>query len=120
MADEITVYTSLKCTNGNLIFNESTPQLTFDQAVVGGPIPGMKEIGTSEETEAFSELTTLGWVTMRNLDPTNYVEVGFSTGVYGIRLEPGEPATFRLNPGTTLYLRANTAACRVNIYALED
>ena len=101
MADEITVSARL-------------------QAVEGGPTPGYVTIGTSEESEAFSELSTEGWLLMENLDDTNYVEWGFSTGVYGGRLEAGEAALFRLNPSSTLYLRANTAACKMLIYALED
>ena len=111
MADEITVYVSLKVTNGNLSFNKTTSQLKFDQAVAEGPAPGFITVGTTEETVDLSELTTLGWCTIENLDPTNYIEFGFSTGVYGIRVEPGEVCCFRLNPGATVYARANTAAC---------
>ncbi|MDB4694485.1 hypothetical protein OAF30_03560 [Flavobacteriales bacterium] len=82
----------------------------------------MKEIGTSEETETFSELTAPGWCTIQNLDSTNFVEWGFSTGVYGGKLMAGETAgPFRINSAsTTLYLKADTAACRVVINALES
>ena len=120
MADEIKVHASLRCTNGNLEFDYSTAVLLFDQAVPGGPAVGMVQIGTSEETVAFTELTTEGWMIMQNLDDTNYVEWGFSTGVYGGRMRAGEPGLFRLNAGTTLYMRANTASCRVRISALES
>lgn len=57
---------------------------------------------------------------MKNLDDTNFIEWGFSTGVYGGRLEAGEIALFRLNPSTTVYLKADTAACKMTIYSLED
>lgn len=58
---------------------------------------------------------------MRNLDDVNYVQWGFSTGVYGGRMGPGEPAgPFKLDPGATLYMLANTAACKVTVYALEN
>lgn len=120
MANEITVTTQLKVVNGNNSFDTTTQTQTFDQTASGGPTPGYATIGTTEESETFGELSTLGWVRLKNLDITNYVEWGFSTGVYGGRLEPGEPALFRLNPGTTLYLKANTAACKVRIDALED
>jgi hypothetical protein len=120
MANEITVSGRLRVSNGNLEFDQNLGQLQFDQAAAGGPTPGYLTIGTSEESEAFSELGTLGWILMRNLDDTNYVEWGFATGAYGGRLEPNEFALFRLNPSTTVYLRANTSACKCVLYALED
>ena len=120
MANEITVTAGLRVANGNSLFSREFGQQTFDQAAVGGPTPGYITVGTAEESVTFGELSTLGWVFIENLDDTNYVQWGFSTGVYGGRMEAGEPALFRLNPSSTLYLKANTAACKVNIYALED
>lgn len=120
MANEITVTNTLAITNGNLTYSQGSTSSTFDQSTVGGPTPGMLSIGTSEESEAFSELSTVGWVRLLNLDTVNYVEWGFATAVYGGRLEAGESALFRLNPSTTLYLKANTAACKVLIDAFED
>ena len=70
-------------------------------------------IGTSEESITFTDIGTNGWVHLYNADATNYVEVGFSTGVYGIKLKAGDRAQFRLNTGITIYLKANTAASRV-------
>jgi hypothetical protein len=120
MADEITLVTTLSVRNGNNVFSWSPGALTIDQAAVGGPTPGYVTIGTSEESIAFGELSTQGVLCMQNLDATNYVRWGFSTGVYGGRLMPGEYASFRLNPGSTLYLVANTAACKCVVYALEN
>ena len=119
MADEISLSSRLRVSNGNSLFERSLSK-TFDQASVGGPTPGYVTIGTSEESIAFGELGTVGWLLMENLDDTNFVEWGFATGVYGGRLEAGEPAVFRLNPSTTLYLKADTAACKCNVYAFED
>lgn len=120
MANEITVNAKLAVNNGNLSFTRTITGALFDQAASGGPTPGYLTVGTSEESETFSELSTVGWLLMENLDPTNYVEWGFSTGVYGGRLEPGEPALFRLSPSTTMYFLANTAACKVVVYCFED
>ena len=120
MANEITVTNKLSVTNGNLKFNFSPGAKSVTQTAQGGPTPGYKIIGTTEESEAFAELVTLGWCVMENLDTTNYVEWGFATTAYGGRLEAGESAMFRLNPATTIYLKANTAACKVAIYGLED
>ena len=35
-------------------------------------------------------------------------------------MEAGEPAMFRFAPGQTLRMQANTAACNVQIYVIED
>jgi len=121
MADEIRISASMSVENGNLSFSQNYGSKSYDQTNIGGPTPGMVEIGTSEETQAFSELTTPGWVTIQNLDDTNFVQWGFSTGVYGGKLLAGDTAgPFRLNGSTTLYLKADTAACRVVINALES
>jgi len=120
MANEITVTGKIAVTNGNLKYASSKGAVSVTQTASGGPTPGYVTIGTSEESQAFSELGTLGWVMMENLDATNYVEWGFATTVYGGRIEAGEFALFRLNPSTTLYLKANTAACKMLINALED
>jgi hypothetical protein len=70
-------------------------------------------IGTTEESITFTDISVNGWVKLENQDATNYVQVGFSTGVYGIRLKAGFACVFFLEPGATIYLKANTAACRV-------
>lgn len=123
MANEVRVNQQIGVQNGalNVAYPAASSNATFDQAAVGGPTPGFVTIGTSEESQAFAELTTLGWVILHNLDDTNYVQWGFSTGFYGGRMEPGEKAgPFRLEPGTTIYLKSNTAACKVYIAAFED
>jgi hypothetical protein len=121
MANEISVNASIEVTNGNMKDTFAPGRRTYDQTAVGGPVPGYQTIGTSEETVSTSEISTLGWCMFRNLDATNYVRWGFSTGVYGGRMEAGETAgPFRLNPGTTIYMIANTAACKVQIKVYED
>ena len=123
MASEIKVEQRLSVLNGNLNFAypASGFAVSADQAAAGGPSPGMITVGTSEESTAFPELGTLGWLMLHNTDATNYVQWGFSTGVYGGRMEAGEKAgPFRLEPGTTLFLKANTAACLVFVAAFED
>jgi hypothetical protein len=119
MANEISASASLSVVNGNLSERLSITK-NFDQAAVGGPAPGTVSVGTSEETISTSEISTLGWCFIQNLDATNYVRIGFATTVYGIRLEAGEFAMFRLNPGATIYAIANTAACKVLFKVFED
>ena len=121
MANEIRISTSVNVENGNMTYSQNYGTKTYDQSAVGGPSPGMIDVGITEESTAFPELTVPGWVTIQNLDETNFVEWGFSTGVYGGKLLAGELAgPFRLNASTTLFLKADTAACRVIISALES
>jgi hypothetical protein len=120
MANEITVTTGIGVLNGNSSFQQQTKTKSIDQAAIGGPTPGAISVGTSEESTAFPELTTEGWLYLQNNDATNYVQWGFSTGVYGGRLKAGESALFRMEPSLTLYLKANTAACNVLVYGFEN
>jgi hypothetical protein len=119
MANEITVGAFIQVQNGNLSDRFAPGNKSVDQSAVGGPTPGYVTIGTTEEEVAFGELSTKGWVMMQNLDPTNYVQWGFSTGVYGGRMRAGETAgPFRMD-ATSIFLRANTAACKVLIKGYE-
>jgi hypothetical protein len=118
MANEIRVKTQLSVANG-FVDETDNISITVDQSAVGGPTPGYLTIGTSEESVAFSELGTKGWVLLRNLDDTNFVEWGFSTGVYGGKMLPGETAgPFRMNT-TSIFLKADTAACKCIIKGYE-
>lgn len=122
MSNEIRVQAGITVINGNLSFQQSFGTKNYDQTAVGGPVPGQLTIGTTEESVSLAELTTPGWAVMQNLDGTNFVQWGFSTGVYGGRLEPGETAgPFRLDPGVSnLFLKSDTAACKVLLYVFED
>lgn len=121
MANEISVSVQVSVSNGNLVksLGPNRGTLTIDQTTQGGPSPGYVSVGTSEESISLAELGTVGWAVLTNLDSTNYVEWGFSTGVYGGRLNAGESAALRLNPSTSLYMKANTAACKCLVEVLE-
>lgn len=93
-------------------------RIELTQATSGGGNPGIVSVGTSEETISFGDVTP-GLVMLYNLDATNYVEWGVATGVYPFRLRPkltatnyGVPNLVYINSGT-IYIRANTAACKV-------
>jgi len=121
MANEIQITSGISVLKGNLSFSVPSTTLLGDMTGTGGPTPGYITVGTTEESTAFPELTTEGWLWMKNLDVTNYVQWGFATGVYGGRIKAGETAgPFRMEPGLTLYLKANTAACKVLVYGFED
>lgn len=123
MANEISASCTLRVTNGNLKSNLTPGSVSIDQAVARGPAPGSVNVGTTEEVISFAELTTLGIIQIINLDTTNYVQFGPESGgamIPSVRLKPGEPNQFRLEPGVTYRAKANTAACNVQFMAFND
>lgn len=121
MADEIKVTTNIQVTNGVVKHTFAPGQISIDQAATG-IYDAILSIGTTEETSgpAFGDVGTERLCVVYNLDSTNYVQVGFSTGVYGMRLRASSvPAVFELEPNATLYLKANTAACKVRVIVHE-
>lgn len=81
-------------------------------------------VGTLEATHSIdAELTGgagAGAVFIRNADSTNFVKLGFATGVYYLRIPAGSAWVFYLDPAVdTLYLLADTAACEVEISIRE-
>lgn len=120
MANEISHTLRLQLTNSPLRDDNDPGRVQVTQTALGMSSQVLT-IGTSEETVSLGDISTPGWCYLVNCDSTNYVEVGFSTGVYGIRLKAGEPAhCFRLNSGVTIYAKANTAACKVLFKVYEN
>lgn len=121
MANEIKINTSIRLSKGSNLHQFTPAQLSLTQT--GSLIyDNIHAIGTSEETAgpAFGDIGTEGLCVIHNLDATNYVHVGFATGVYGMRLYPlWAPAMFTLEPNATLYLKANTASCNVRVIVYE-
>ena len=100
-------------------FNPGAIQL--DQTGVGGHFT-VVNVGTSEENMPTGDVTTEGLLVLQNLDSTNYVTWGpDSSGMVAIgRIEAGEFAFIRMEPGQTLRWQANTAACNVKMMLFED
>lgn len=119
-----------------------TPRLVHDKAPKIGYAPGqfnvdqsgdgvnmfVQNIGTSEEDVTLT-VTTEGLCIMQNLDATNFVEFGKKDGSGNMqaigRLGPSGGsgacpfAMFGFNPGATLRMKADTAACDVHIAVYE-
>lgn len=79
-----------------------------------------QSIGTTEEEITLhSDITGgngPGWCKVENLDDTNYVQVGIATTSYFARLAAGDSMLLPLDAGVaSLFLKANTAACIVDV-----
>ena len=118
MANEITITAGLVLTNGNLSVKVNPESTRFDQVTRRGGGPGTVDVGTVEQTVDFGGIVP-GFVILKNLDDTNFVELGFSSGVYGIKLQPGSLALFELVAGTSVFVKADTADCAVQITAIN-
>jgi hypothetical protein len=122
MAGEIAFNCQLTLNNGALKDQVRILKTLIDQGVQKR-FSDVVTVGTTEQTLVPGDLATFGIAVFQNLDPTNYVDIGITTGVYFNQLEPiasDIPLILRLKPGITIYLKANTAPCRVNVLILND
>ncbi|KKM63120.1 hypothetical protein LCGC14_1514660 [marine sediment metagenome] len=71
-----------------------------------------------EELHQGTWLGNPGYLYIVNLDDTNFVELGITTGVYTVKLLAGEVALFRVN-GATIYVKADTAICHLEYILIE-
>lgn len=95
-----------------------TVSLSAVIAVAGSTfVNSVQSVGTSESSPDLPGVSAPGYVYLKNLDTTNYVEVGAVTAEYAIKLLPGDIALFRVD-GTALFWKAHTTACEVQIFAV--
>jgi hypothetical protein len=125
MTNEITATDTLTITkDGTTVTGSATKQETLAGT---GKFTNVQLIGTSTEQIVFpADLITEGitHVWMKNLDATNYVQIGLNTPVTQIfaRLKPGQtlhvPTDNAPTVDPTFYAKANTASCNVQIVAV--
>ena len=118
MANEIAILVNLSFSKGGASVSRSE---SIQVTVTGDAFSHeVQAIGTTEEELAQgADLGTPGYMFIKNLDATNYVEVGSTTGVYDIKLKAGEVCLYRHN-SATVYAKANTAACNVEYLLIEE
>jgi len=113
MANEITITTGLVATSGNFLVQHST--LTKQATLTTARRSLNTQLISTSSTAlviASGVAAAGGWAWFRNLDTTNYVEVGVQvSGTFYplVRLNAGEAAVFRLGV-ITPYAYANTGS----------
>lgn len=118
MANEITAKASVQVTNGKFAINFDSGAVRIDQTTASGGNPGVVSVGTAEETISFGDVSP-GLVWMRNLDTTNFVTWGNTTGNLAQKLAAGgTPTLIEINSGSII-LKADTAACLVQIIGVS-
>jgi hypothetical protein len=117
MADEITHYHRTIVTNGDYTFDSGQVNLEIDQATKG-VYSTVISLTTSDTAVSVSNITNKGIAEFKNLDATNYIDYGPTSGgalvAFG-RLKAGESFTMRLSPAVSLRMQANTATCLVQV-----
>lgn len=117
MANEISVTTTLTVSSGNSGSSRTHSDATIAQSAAGLDCQ-MLQVTTGAVSLTPVGVGTEGWLYMRNLDATNYVDWGIASNHIG-RMMAGESVVFRLKAGATLNLQANTATCEVEVFLLE-
>lgn len=117
MANELTVSISFSYAKDGIV--ESSARSIQDDVVTPRVAKASQIVGTAEEQFALVDVASVRYFEIKNLDATNYVQVGTATGAYSIKLQPGDIAGFPPN-ANALYLKANTAACLVSITAYNE
>jgi hypothetical protein len=121
MANEITVSARLKVAKATLKEDRSETD-TFDMSgqKSGG---GIQVIGTTYEAVTLpADLGTAGYAFFMNHSTANYLEIGLEVAAAFVafaKLKPGEFALVRLAT-SSIYARANTAACDLETLVVSD
>ena len=80
----------------------------------------IQSVATAGELLSVGDVAAPYQVAVQNLDATNYVEIFKESGFTNLlsKLNAGETC-FLNRPDAGLYIRANTAACRCKVVAVE-
>lgn len=121
MSNEIKIQANVQVANGSYSDQFVIPTLGVTQASQLAS-SGILAVATSATALPVGSVTTLGTCCLRNLDTTNFVTVGVTSGSYipVLKMKPGEVAIVRLMTGITLQLKADTATCNVMFLLLND
>jgi hypothetical protein len=129
MADEITINASLQINDINLVEAFIPGTLTIDFATAGASSRygsgGVQAIGTSVEQITQGDTTDGGVYFFRNIDETNFVEIGVTSddtsgGTFYpvLKLLAGEYSVGRLS-NATIFAQADTAAVNLQFRMLS-
>ena len=113
----MTVYTTVSVQDRltMLGMSDTKPRL------VGEPMVGVITATTSEGSLDLSGFDASGYIVMRNNDAVNFVDVGFETGVYPIRIPALQTQPIHLNPASdTIFHKADTDSCSVSYMAWAE
>ena len=118
MSAELTLQAAIAFLKGGASLNASFPSSFFD--VAGGVgTQQVASIGTADEVLPLGDISTIGFVFLRNLDATNFITIGSDGTLYPIKLKPNEFFLGRWN-AAAIHAKANTAPCNLESLILPD
>lgn len=123
MADELQITSSLTYASGKAraAVAQEILKVTQTTQLVDS---GFWVVGTSEEDLALREVTTPGYMWVKNLDGANFVKYGPKSAGAMIefgRIKAGESAIFRVGPsGVTIRAIADTGAVKLQYLLFND
>lgn len=118
MAQELQVAGSISFTKVGATLSKVFTNSYFDVSGTAG-ISNVISVGTSDESLALGDISTIGWVYFKNLDGTNYISIGSDGTLYPIKLKAGEFALMRWN-AAAIHAKANTGACNFEYLLIPD
>jgi hypothetical protein len=117
MANEIAISQSIRYSKNQTSASQST---SFSVSQAGDKYQaGVQSVGTVEEQLDKGDIGTIGYLSFKNIDATNYVQIGVTTGVYSIKCLPGAGGMIPWNSSTAPFVKANTAAVEVDYLMIE-
>ena len=126
MANEISISTRLLAKKSFLNVDHNVGTVTADLSG-STSAAGIVSIPTTAGGTALSldgiTTATMGYAFFRNIDATNYIEIGVQVGgtFYAlVKLKAGEVALLRMNQTNPPYALANTAAVVLQFTILAD
>lgn len=121
MANEITYQIALRCSKGYEQEQATPSSLQADKATIGA-MAETQIVPTSDTVVDLGDLVAARWCYLRNLDTTNYIDVGPTVaGAIApmVRLKAGEACLFPLSASVVLRAQANTASVKLKKLILE-
>lgn len=118
MANEVQVSANLSVNRSGFSFTAGG-SISITQSGTNN-LGNVQSIGTSAETITFGDIGTLGYVILKNNDASNFVEVDAANTFdkFPQKILPGE--FILMKPETsTIYAKADTAACELLVLAVE-
>lgn len=124
MANEINVSLSLSASKGSIEVTRRSGNLLRDMSgdAYGANVQSIPTTAGGTALATFAAVGTPGLTWFRNLDSTNYVDIGVEdSGTFYpfVKLKAGDCALLRLGTAAP-YARANTSAVLLEYIILED
>lgn len=119
MANEIAVSCSLSAVKGGASINVNgnrTATMAGDQMITN-----VQTVGITAEAIQLGDVSTIGYVLLKNMDTTNFVEIALDSNVSTqkfAKLLAGDMALFPASTAT-MYAKADTSPCNLLVGSVE-